>query len=219
MNVPIPMTTTAFYSVDKTPQIKSALASIAKRYMNAIRLAEQLTKVPGAIILAVIFAESAGDEKIVSSAGAIGLMQLKTQTAHDTLVQENNFKRLSAAEKNILKRQLGKRLDAILAQKYLGQKLKVNNYCANVVIKEDLLNPAFNILVGSIYLGLLIDQHEEKGTLRLDKVILRYNQGYFYKPKGNTITETLKNAKQRSEEAYTYVLKVVGKNGLLEAQV
>jgi soluble lytic murein transglycosylase-like protein len=219
MNVPIPMTTTAFYSVDKTPQIKSALASIAKRYMNAIRLAEQLTKVPGAIILAVIFAESAGDEKIVSSAGAIGLMQLKTQTAHDTLVQENNFKRLSAAEKNILKKQLGKRLDAILIQKYLGQKLKVNNYKANVITKEDLLNPAFNILVGSTYLGLLIDQHEEKGTLRLDKVILRYNQGYFYKPKGNTVTETLKSAKQRSEEAYTYVLKVVGKNGLLEAQV
>jgi soluble lytic murein transglycosylase-like protein len=219
MNVPIPMTTTAFYSVDKTPQIKSALASIAKRYMNAIRLAEQLTKVPGAIILAVIFAESAGDEKIVSSAGAIGLMQLKTQTAHDTLVQENNFKRLSTAEKNILKKQLGKRLDAILAQKYLGQKLKVNNYSANVITKGDLLNPAFNILVGSIYLGLLIDQHEEKGTLRLDKVILRYNQGYFYKPKGNTITETLKSAKQRSEEAYAYVLKVVGKNGLLEAQV
>jgi soluble lytic murein transglycosylase-like protein len=219
MNVPIPMTSTAFYSVDKTPQIKSALASIAKRYMNAIRLAEQLTKVPGAIILAVIFAESAGDKKIVSSAGAIGLMQLKTQTAHDTLVQENNFKRLSAAEKNILKKQLGKRLDAIFAQKYLGQKLKVNNYTANVVTKEDLLNPEFNILVGSIYLGLLIDQHEEKGTLRLDKVILRYNQGYFYKPKGNTVTETLKSAKKRSEEAYTYVLKVVGKNGILEAQV
>lgn len=219
MNVPIPMTSTAFYSLEKTPQIKSALASIAKRYLNAIRLAEQLTKVPGAIILAVIFAESAGDEKIVSSAGAIGLMQLKTQTAHDTLVQENNFKRLSAAEKNILKRQLGQRLDAILAQKYLGQKLKVNNYSANVVTKEDLLNPTFNILVGSIYLGLLIDQHEEKGTLRLDKVILRYNQGYFYKPKGNTISETLKSAKQRSEEAYAYVLKVVGKNGLLEAQV
>jgi soluble lytic murein transglycosylase-like protein len=205
--------------LDKTPQIKSALAKIAKKYMNVILQAEQLTKVPGAIILAVIFAESAGDENVISSAGAVGLMQLKPQTAHDTLVQENNFKRLSAAEKNILKKQLGKRLDAILAQKYLGQKLKINNYSANVVIKEDLLNPAFNILVGSIYLGLLIDQHEEKGTLRLDKVILRYNQGYFYKPKGNTVTETLKSAKQRSEEAYTYVLKVVGKNGLLEAQV
>lgn len=219
MNVAIPMISTPFYAKEKTPLLKSALAIIAKRYYSAIRLAERLTKVPGAIILSIIFAESAGDEKAISSAGAVGLMQLKPQTAHDTLVQENNFKRLSTAEKNILKKQLGARLDSILAQQYLGQKLKSNNYSGNVITKADLLNPEFNILVGSIYLGLLIDQHEEKGTLRLDKVVLRYNQGYFYKPKGNTVKETLVSAKKRSEEAYAYVLKVVGKNGLLEAQV
>lgn len=219
MNVSIPMISTPFYAKEKTPQLKSALAKIAKRYYNSIRLAEQLTKVPGAIILSIIFAESAGDEKVISSVGAVGLMQLKPQTAHDTLVQENNLKRLSQSEKNILRKYLGKRLDAILQQKFLGQKLKVNNYTANVITKDDLLNPELNILVGSIYLGLLIDQHDEKGTLRLDKVILRYNQGYFYKPKGNTITETLMNAKKRSNEAYSYVLKVVGKNGLLEVQV
>ena len=219
MNVSIPMISTPFYTKEKTPQIKSSLAKIARRYFGAIRLAEQLTNVPGAIILSIIFAESAGDEKAISSSGAVGLMQLKTQTAHDTLVQENNFKRLSPAEKNILRKQLGERLDAILMQEYLGQKLKANNYKANVITTSDLLNPAFNILVGSIYLGLLIDQHEEKGTLRLDKVVLRYNQGYFYKPKGNNINETLLNAKLRSKEAYEYVLKVVGKNGLLEAQV
>lgn len=219
MNVAIPMISTPFYAKEKTPQLKIALANIAKRYYNSIRLAERLTKVPGAIILSIIFAESAGDENVISSAGAVGLMQLKPQTAHDTLVQENNFKRLSTAEKNILKKQLGARLDSILAQQYLGQKLKSNNYSGNVITKADLLNPEFNILVGSIYLGLLIDQHEEKGTLRLDKVVLRYNQGYFYKPKGNTVKETLVSAKKRSEEAYAYVLKVVGKNGLLEAQV
>lgn len=219
MNVSIPMINTSFYTKEKTPHIKSSLAGIAKRFYHSIRLAEQLTKVPGAIILSIIFAESAGDENVISSAGAVGLMQLKPQTAHDTLVQENNFKRLSVAEKNIIKKHLGARLDSILSQKYLGQKLKSNNYSGNVITKADLLNPEFNILVGSIYLGLLIDQHEEKGALRLDKVILRYNQGYFYKPKGETVKETLVNAKKRSEEAYSYVLKVVGKNGLLEAQV
>ncbi len=219
MNVAIPMISTPFYAKEKTPQLKIALADIAKRYYKSIRLAEQLTKVPGAIILSIIFAESAGDESVISSAGAVGLMQLKPQTAHDTLVQENNFKRLSKAELNILRKYLGARMDSILAQQYLGQKLKSNNYSGNVITKTDLLNPEFNILVGSIYLGLLIDQHEEKGTLRLDKVVLRYNQGYFYKPKGNTVKETLVSAKKRSEEAYAYVLKVVGKNGLLEAQV
>ena len=219
MNVAIPMISTPFYAKEKTPQLKIALAGIAKRYYTSIRLTERLTKVPGAIILSIIFAESAGYDSAISSSGAVGLMQLKPQTAHDTLVQENNFKRLSTAEKNILKKQLGARLDSILAQQYLGQKLKSNNYSGNVITKTDLLNPEFNILVGSIYLGLLIDQHEEKGTLRLDKVVLRYNQGYFYKPKGNTVKETLVSAKKRSEEAYAYVLKVVGKNGLLEAQV
>ena len=128
MNVAIPMISTPFYAKEKTPQLKIALAGIAKRYYTSIRLAESLTKVPGAIILSIIFAESAGDENVISSAGAVGLMQLKPQTAHDTLVQENNFKRLSTAEKNILKKQLGVRLDSILAQQYLGQKLKSNNY-------------------------------------------------------------------------------------------
>ena len=219
MNVPIPMTNAAFYSMDKTPLLKSAQAKIARKYRKEIQQAEHLTKVPGAIILSIIFAESAGDENIVSTAGAVGLMQLKLQTAHDTLVQENNLKRLSTTEKTILKKHLGSRLASILSQKYLGQKLQSNNYTGNVITKSDLLIPEFNILVGSIYLGLLIDQHEEKGILRLDKVILRYNQGYFYEPKGNNINETLSSVKIRSKEAYDYVLKVVGKNGLLEVQV
>jgi hypothetical protein len=61
MNVPIPMTNAAFYSMDKTPLLKSAQAKIARKYRIEIQQAEHLTKVPGAIILAVIFAESAGD--------------------------------------------------------------------------------------------------------------------------------------------------------------
>jgi len=218
LEVPIPMTPRVFYSNAALPQNKAKLDQIGKKYYKEIKQAEELTKVPGALILSVIFTESAGNPSVVSYVGAAGLMQLKPQAANDTIYLENKQGRLTAGELAVLKKYLGNRINGPLKQKYLSHKIKENNYTGNVVTRADMLNPEFNILCGAMLLGILIDQHQEAGLLRLDKVLLRYGMGYFYKPGEGTIEQVLDRVKPKSSEGYAYILKVLGKNGLLETQ-
>jgi len=218
LEVPIPMTPRVFYSNAALPQNKAKLDQIGKKYYKEIKQAEELTKVPGALILSVIFTESAGNPSVVSYVGAAGLMQLKPQAANDTIFLENKQGRLTAGELAVLKKYLGIRINGPLKQKYLSHKIKENNYTGNVVTRADMLNPEFNILCGAMLLGILIDQHQEAGLLRLDKVLLRYGMGYFYKPGEGSIEQVLDRVKPKSSEGYAYILKVLGKNGLLETQ-
>ncbi len=218
LEVPIPLTPRVFYSNVALPQNKAKLDQIGKKYYKEIKQAEDLTKVPGALILSVIFTESAGNPNALSYVGAAGLMQLKPQAANDTIFLENKQGRLTAAELAILKKYLGNRVNGPLKQKYLSHKIKENNFTGNVVTRADMMNPEFNILCGAMLLGILIDQHQEAGALRLDKVLLRYGLGYFFKPGEGNVEQVLDRVKTKSTEAYSYILKVAGKNGLLETQ-
>lgn len=218
LEIPIPLTPRVFYSNVALPQNKAKLDQIGKKYYKEIKQAEDLTKVPGALILSVIFTESAGNPNALSYVGAAGLMQLKPQAANDTIFLENKQGRLTAAELAILKKYLGNRVNGPLKQKYLSHKIKENNFTGNVVTRADMMNPEFNILCGAMLLGILIDQHEEEGALRLDKVLLRYGLGYFFKPGEGNVEQVLDRVKTKSTEAYSYILKVAGKNGLLETQ-
>ncbi len=58
-----------------------ALAVNRKRFSKSIELAAKSHKLPTALVHAVITAESAYDPNAVSTAGAVGLMQLMPQTA------------------------------------------------------------------------------------------------------------------------------------------
>ena len=218
LSVPIPMTPRGFYSGTAQVQNKAKLTEIGKKYFREIKQAETLTKVPGALILSVIFTESAGNPNVVSYVGAAGLMQVMPQTANDVIYFENKSGRLTPGELAILKKYLGTRINGPLKQKYLSHKIKENNFTGNVVVRADMLKPEFNILIGAMYLGLLIDQHREASGLRLDKALLRYAQGYFFKPAPGNVEQVLDHVKGKSKEAYSYVLKVLGKNGLLETQ-
>ena len=216
--VAIPMTPRVFYSDAATALNRAKLTQIGKKYFREIKQAETLTNVPGALIMSVIFTESAGNSNVVSYVGAAGLMQVMPQTANDVIYFENKAGRLTPGELTILKKYLGARINGPLKQKYLSHKIKENNFTGNVVVKSDMLNPEFNILIGAMYLGLLIDQHREATGLRLDKALLRYAQGYFFKPAPGNVEQVLDHIKGKSKEAYSYVLKVLGKNGLLETQ-
>ena len=207
-----------FYPESAVPAIKKKLAGIYDTYKNDIDLAVKLVNIPKSLIISIIFEESGGIKTLISSAGAVGLMQIKPQGANDTIFLENKYGRLSIAEKEYLRELIGDdRLTAILKQKYLGHKIKENDFKGNVISRTDLTNSRFNILTGSILLGLLIDQHTTNGVVRLDKAIIRYGQGYFFKPTGDTIEETLESIKNR-KEVYNAVLKILGKNGLIKIQ-
>jgi soluble lytic murein transglycosylase-like protein len=95
----------------------------------------------------------------------------------------------------------------------MGQKLKCNNSLGYVFTKADLLKPELNLLVGAIYLGILLDEHVENNTIRLDKIVLRYNKGFFTKfPKGAT-KEMVYNAANSISQ--NYIKKLAGINSVL----
>jgi hypothetical protein len=48
--------------------------------------------------------------------------------------------------------------------------------------------------------------------------LLRYGKGYFFKPADGTVEQVLDDIQTKSKEGYAYILKVLGKNGLLETQ-
>ena len=209
----VPAVQDFFYKSAEVPKIKNVLAKIGNDYKKEIYQSEKLTNVPAPLILAYIFAESGGKKDVVSHAGAVGLMQLIPMSAASVVHLENKKKRLTDDEKAVIGKYIGKdRLSRLLKASNLSQVK------ADMITKKDLFYPELNILIGSIFLGLLIDEHKESGKIRLDKVTMRYNKGYFFKPKGATEQETLALARKMSAETSAYIVKITGKNGLLDMQ-
>lgn len=219
LKVAIPATQSFFYDSKTKPQIKAAMDRIYAQYKDAIDKSSALTKVPKEIITSFIFIESDGKPDAVSSAGAIGVMQLKPEGASDILVIENTKKRLSPEESQILSKNIGKRFtDGILKMKFLGDKKTVDGVTSAVwITKTDLLKPSLNILIGSIYIGILIDESSQNGKVDLHKVVIRYNKGYFADGKGKDIPDTVDQALVNTNtESKNYILKFLGKNGTLD---
>jgi soluble lytic murein transglycosylase-like protein len=229
MDIKVPATQQSFYNTTQKQANIAAMKSIYAKYKTFIDQAAKLANVDKDIILAVLFIESAGNPNIVSPAGAVGLMQLMVNpdTTTDVLVMENLKQRLTEPEKAILRKQLGSRLDnGILKMKYRNHITSPEGTVtdakgvksASWVTKKDLLNPEFNILVGTIFLGLLIDESVEDGKLRLDKIIVRYNMGYGAKKKGTLLPENIDLAvKTLPTETVGYIKKFAGVNGTLDS--
>jgi hypothetical protein len=195
MEIRVPMVAAAFYQTAQVPLVKDKLLAIRQKFGPEIRLASRLTNLSPELITSVIFIESGGRAEAISAAGAVGLMQVKPATAPGIIHLYKKEGLLSIALQQQLRPHLGAILDCIMRQRYMDQ-----------------LKPEFNIVLGSMLLNLLCHQHLENGQLRLDKVIARYNRGYFYKPKG-TAQELLASA---PAETKAYILKLVGINSTLD---
>lgn len=195
---------------------RAKMNEIYARYRREIDQAVSLTNVPRELIQSIIFTESGGVPNLsVPPVSATGLMQITPATADGMLFIEKSKGRLSAQETAICQRVLGSRIKGILDQKYLMHKIPANRNTGRTVTVADLKNPEFNILIGAITLGLLIDEFTENGVVRLDKVHLRYNQGWFYKVAPGSAEAVLAQAKKRGTEAYNNLLKHLGVNGTL----
>ncbi|MEZ0610437.1 hypothetical protein ACAW74_18125 [Fibrella sp. WM1] len=205
------MTEQGHYTPLQAQANAQAVAQIRARFGPYIEAAARLTNVPEPVITAFIYIESAGDAS--ANTGSIGLMQIDHITASEAIYLEKKKGRLTEAEKTVLYRFLGARLDCILKQKSRGQRLACNNQTGVSIKRSELLNPEFNILCGSIYLATLINEETQNGVLRLDKVVARYNRSYDYRPVGATADDVIDEVPAVTR---AYIKKLVGVNGLLE---
>lgn len=192
------------------------IKKIYSDYKEQIKKNSALSKIPEAIILSFIFIESGGKKDAISPANAYGLMQLTVPTAQDALMYEFVKDRITNDEKNYMKSLFGKKYNDII------NAIKTRKAKNIPITKEDLLDPNINIFIGSIYLGQLIDYFTEDSEIRIDKVVVAYNTGKYstytkkIKPiKGGTIDLISMLPKETSD----YVIKLVGKNGVLDTAV
>jgi len=209
----------AFYQDHQIAANRVAIERIKGQYYNEIITAAAVTSLPVNLIAAFIFVESSGKNVVRSSGNSpTGLMQIAPSTA--TIVIMNEFKggRMNSGKKQLLENLLGKAKVACIAQhKWQNHKIKCSP-TGVVITARDLSKPAVNVAIGALYLAWLIDQHTEAGTVRLDKVIVRYNAGHNYKPPvGGTANEMFNFALQKGgKESGNYITKLVGRNGLIE---
>ncbi|MES2386481.1 MAG: transglycosylase SLT domain-containing protein [Bacteroidota bacterium] len=208
MEIVIPMTTHSFWRADQVHQVKDALSAIRAHFGNAINEAAGLTGVSTDLITSFIFIESGGDVSALSASGASGLMQVAPATAPGIIFLTKKAGKLNGMLKAKLVAMLGERIANIEKQKYMDQKVSGRTS----ISQAELMAPGFNILIGAMMLALLIPQHIENGKIRLDKVVTRYNRGYFHKPTGTT--EQLLATSPRETQAY--ILKLVGVNSTLD---
>jgi len=205
----IPGIDISFYKDTERPLINKKLNLIKQTYGNYISNSSKISNVPENIIYSFIFIESAGNEKAVSPVGATGLMQIAPIAATDIIVMEHKYGRLNKDEISILSKYIDQeRFNKIMSIYTLGSQ---------IITKDDLFYPELNILIGTIYLGLLIDQQVEEGKIRMDKVVIRYNMGYFAYNKGKSLQgDTTALVSSLNKETSNYITKLVGTNGLLD---
>ncbi len=208
MNINLPAVSDAYYQDYEVSQNRVKLNSIKSRFGSLVDNISQMTKLSDSLIYSFIFIESRGEELAVSGK-AIGLMQVGVNSATDIIFTEYKKGRLNSSEIALLQKHLGLRLNQIFSMKSPGTE--------QVVTSSDLFNPELNILIGCLYLGQLIDEHQENNSVRLDKVVTRYNMGYYSFSKGSQlIGDAMDIIAKVNPVTRAYITKLIGRNGILE---
>ncbi len=211
----LPATQKAFYTPQQTAANKAALLNISKTYQKQISLASTACNVPEAIITMLIFVESRGVATAVTSVGAVGLMQIIPSSAMATIHLEIKQGRMSPQEKTLLVKHIGQnRYDCYAKAANLNV---VETKCPKITAAE-LKNPELNILLGTMTFSRNIDETKEIGKIRLDKAYFKYWAPFyrFKSPAGSNVDTIIAEAKKKSSEVHSGILKMIGKNGLLQ---
>lgn len=214
----IPMTAERYYDELDVKAYLATVQNLRANYGPSISQAATLANVPAAVIESVCFIESAGVANARSSAGAVGLMQLTPDTCVTVIHLDYKAGRISTEQATVLSKYLGAKLSNIKKLRYLGDPKAGDTSLTASMVQP----PEVNLLIGAMLLGRLIDQSTDllsvtDKLIRWDKVIVRYNAGYFYKlpAKAKTVSDVMAEAKKKSSETYNYITKFVGKNGVL----
>jgi hypothetical protein len=152
-------------------QVNPVNKNLKHTLRDVVRTASTLTNVPADILLGFIMSESGGffNSKITDGAG--GLVHWKQQFVggnkkNTPLWKDNAENRLSTKEREFLKK-----YNIVFDSKGYARPLT----------NEDVLDPYLNAYIGALILSRYMDDPEigkgKDGTIRIEKMIARYNMG------------------------------------------
>ncbi|MEO0144148.1 MAG: transglycosylase SLT domain-containing protein [candidate division WOR-3 bacterium] len=206
ISITIPAVSQKFYSDSDVKFIRDTLLKAKNQYGKVIDYYAKLFNVPPELVYALIYIESAGNSSLISSAGAIGLLQITIPTAEDIFADTimGRFIKSNAELKKELMRLFPDKAQCLLTKAYAGQK-----NCG--ISSQDLLDPDKNLFIGIAIISYLLTKYNN----RLDALVIAYNKlGLFAKVKvGLTPEDTLKI--ETVKETRDYIAKLLGPNGTL----
>ncbi len=187
--------------------------NLMDKYGPFIEQSIRLNNIPDALLLGTLLIENEDAiPGILSSAGAVGLGQIKPLTGLDMINLAARKKLLSDPKKAVFRKRLGSQLDALIRAE------DVKTVMSTSAMTAHLKDPEFNVLMAGLILSMLMAEHSGGGTYRPDYISARYNQGY-YLLKARKIVKTLSTSQLIAKvpsEAKSYIVKMCGRNGWME---
>lgn len=163
---------------------KYNLKKVYEKYSKTIKYIAKYNGISENLIYSFLVVENGKfDPNAVSTANAIGLLQVKAITANDIVIMAHRSNKLTDFDKRMLHNFLGKkRSKQLLKIQVLG--------CSDIITDADLKKPELNLVIGALFLKIL---HEETNG-NIAEMGLRYLNGYFAFNCGKNITEKRLNS-------------------------
>lgn len=215
-------TTSLFYTKEQAQALKAQRDVLMQRYGFFVTNAAQITGIDLTVFQSIIVVENGQslDINYVSSVGAVGLTQITPNTATDTLFRMKKANRITEVEKDALKRK-GIDIDLLSGNAPKAKNGKPQKWYSSaegsIVSTDQLKDVETNLIMGAMYLSELMAKYTEpslQGLLvRIDKVIVAYNQGFNYNVPMGTTAMIMKRVPIESKN---YISKMTGINGMLD---
>lgn len=214
--------TDLFYYTDSQATANKAIITRIKTasYYPFIQKYSQIENLPEELVIAVMATESGGRDVGKNAYGAVGLMQIKKIAAIEAIRKAAIADELDASEKAYIKSKSPEVAKNDFKIKY-GALEGVDMEKAKNELEAALFDNEFNIFIGTMLLGQVIDSYTEgKDTIYLSKAIAIYNQGSGSRTKikdFNNATDII-NKSTLGTEGKNYIKKILGKNGFVHIQ-
>lgn len=192
--------------------VGSKFDKLNEKYGGLFTLVSQLTNIPPLILKGFAMIESGGNPNAGNSC-CVGFMALHTSFAGAIIYKEDKAGRLSSGEKAFLIKYLG--------ASRLNAQLKKGT---NILTKAEIRKPEVNVMLGALKLGQLMDKYTTNGKIKWEFVIAEYNWNYqkaesLFKSYKDSSTDTILNKASMPAETKKYIVKLLGKNGVLDIQL
>lgn len=179
---------------------QSKIFKLIQNFDTYVREASEVHQVPRLFIYGIMAVENLnGNRFAVSSASAVGVMQIKHTTATDSVKAAYNLKVLQPQQIEYLKK---------------NKKFGYNSKGEISIAVKDLYDPEVNIHLSCIELSILIDKF---GLDDPHKIMLCYNQGRNRLSNDKTtslgVEEMIKFYATSKPEGADYIKRTLGKNG------
>lgn len=208
---------TSPYDYVKDANSKTAWEKWAPQIKNASKLAN----IPVNVIYSFMMVESKGKKEFADKNQITpGLMQWNNTYAYETIEKEKNKGRLSAAEEEFLAKKGIKFKKVGNAWQITGTPVTQQGKY-RVIAKSTAIDPELNIYIGAMYLGQYMDEKwgtDADGTVRMDRIITKYNWGLQGFTNNNIASKTLEQILAVVPKTTSdYIKQSIGTNGTLHA--